>query len=166
MTKRAKPNVTEISNLAYMVKMGFDGLILKEELTMAHNYIEILKFLEENLLQLESLTQVKSTYEELSKYYHSNYEYLLLNRNLESLLDCAVKSTFDVPVGMIILNSDDYRLAKALSKYRPNSLIVFMTSNKLIYDYLRLIRDVSPQLIDTSKNLQSNQNNMEFFCKR
>ena len=59
MTKRIKPTVTEISNLDYTVKMGFDGLILKEELTMAHNYIDILKFLKENLIQMEFLYEVK-----------------------------------------------------------------------------------------------------------
>jgi len=149
MTKRIKPTVTEISNLDYTVKMGFDGLILKEELTMAYNYIDILKFLEENLLQIESLNEVKSKYEELSKFYSCNRNYSV-NKNIESLLDCAVKSSFEIPIGIIILNSNDYSFAKSLSKYRPNSLIIYLTSNKFIYDYLRMIRGVSPQMIDNN----------------
>lgn len=167
MTKRIKPTVTEISNLDYTVKMGFDGLILKEELTMAHNYIEILKFLEENLLQIEFLNEVKHKYEELSKFYTCNRT-LSVCRSIESLLDCAVKSSFEIPIGLILLNSNDYRFAKSISKFRPNSLIIFLTSNKFIYDYLRMIRGVSPQLIEDSNasGIVDYERNVEIFCRR
>ncbi len=162
MTKRIKPTVTEISNLDYTVKMGFDGLILKEELTMAHNYIDILKFLKENLIQMEFLYEVKHKYEELSNFFSYNRS-LSINKNIESLLDCAVKSTFEIPVGLILLNSNDYYFAKTISKYRPDCLIVFLTNNKYIYDYLRMIRGVCPQLIENDTDYESN---VESFCKK
>lgn len=165
MTTRVKPTVTEISNLTYSVEVGFDGLILKEELTTADNYIDIVKCLEENLLQIESFSEIKPSYEELSKYYNLNRG-LIVNRNIETLLDCAVKSTFDVPVGIIILNSNDFQLAKGLSKYRPNSLIIFVTSNKAVFDYLRLIRGVTPLLMETFYTLENNEIYIEHFCKR
>lgn len=167
MTTRVKPTVTEISNLAYSVKVGFDGLILKEELTMAHNYVYIVKFLIESLRQIESLNEVKSTYEDLSKFYDSNRE-SSTDKDIETLLNCAVKSTFDIPIAMIILNSNDFNLAKALSKFRPSCLEIFITSNKLIFDYLRLIRGIYPQLIEIENfaNLRIEKNFIEDFCLR
>ncbi len=169
MTKRMKPTVTEISNLDYTVKMGFDGLILKEELTMAPNHIQILEFLKENLFEIESLYQNKTKYEEFSKQYNYNSNQIKDNDNnnenkiIESIIDCSVKSTYEMPIGFLLLNSDNYNLVKYISKYQPNSHIFFLTKDKIVYDYLNLIRGVKAFLINFS---EMDDNKLEEFIKR
>jgi pyruvate kinase len=166
MTKRMKPTVTEISNLDYTVKMGFDGLILKEELTMAPNHIQILEFLKENLFEIESLHQNKTKYEEFSKLFNSNSNYLKdfnnENKIIESIIDCSVKSTFEMPIGFILLNSDNYNLVQYISKYQPNSQIFFLTNDKIVYDYLNLIRGVKAFITNWS---EINDEKLEEYMK-
>jgi pyruvate kinase len=147
MIKRVKPLVTEISNLDFIVNSGIDGLILKEEITNSPNYIELIKVLKETLVQMEAFSDTKAKYEELSKFYKIQNEYII-DPTIESLLDSAVKTVFDVNVGLIILYTDNYQFAKALSKYRPNCRIICITNKESIYNYLRLMRGVSPFLYD------------------
>jgi pyruvate kinase len=53
-----------------------------------------------------------------------------------------VRMTFYSKISMIIVFSDDDRVAKLISKYRPNCPIIFPTSNYQHSQYLRLIRGV------------------------
>lgn len=147
MTHRIKPLITEISNIDYAINVGIDGLILKEEITMAHNYLDIIKILKELLLQMESQSDNKSKYEELSKFFKIHIEHSP-NPTIETLFDCAVKAVYDTNVDLIILYTDNHHFAKTLSKYRPNCRIFCVTKNENIFDYLRLVRGVSPFLFD------------------
>jgi pyruvate kinase len=157
MMHRVKPIITEISNLDHAVNVGVDGLILKEEITLAHNHTEIIKILRETLLGIEALSDSKNKYEELSKFYkiHKEYSFDIV---IESILDCAVKTVFDLRIGLIILYTDKYQFAKTLSKYRPNCRIVCVTQNEKTFDYLRLIRGVSPFLIQIPPEVKSLDN--------
>ncbi len=130
--------------------MGIDGLILKEEITMADNYAEIIKILREILLGIENLSDSKNKYEELSKFFKLHREYSL-NPTIESILDCAVKTVFDLNIGLIILYTDDYRFAKTLSKFRPNCRIVCVTKDHKVFNYLRILRGVSPFIFDVEE---------------
>ena len=102
-------------------------MILKEEITMADNYMVIIKFLRNILLQIEGLTDSKSKYEELSKFYKIHIDFFQCNV-IESLFDSAVKSVFDMNVGLIILFTDQPKFAKMLSKYRPSCRIISVTT--------------------------------------
>lgn len=114
---------------------------------MAHNHKEIIKIVRETLLGIEALYDSKYKYEELSKFFklHRN---ISIDPTIESILDCAVKTVFDLNIGLIILYTDRHLLAKTLSKFRPNCRIVCVTKNKRTFDYLRLLRGVSPFLLE------------------
>ena len=126
---------------------GIDGIILKEEITVAHNYQEIIQFLKDILVQMEFLSDTKNKYEELSKFFKIHRD-LSSDPTIESIFDCAVKTVFDMNVSLIILSTDNPNYAKTLAKFRPNCSIICGTNDKNIYNYLRLIRGVSPFLID------------------
>jgi pyruvate kinase len=96
-------------------------------------------------VQMEAFSDTKAKYEEISKYYKIQNEYII-DPVIESLLDSAVKTVFEVNVGLIILYTDNHKFAKALSKYRPNCRIICIIDNESIYNYLRLLRGVSPFL--------------------
>jgi pyruvate kinase len=130
-----------------------DGLILKEEITMADKYDQILKILKEILPQVEVLSDNKTKYEELSKFFKLHREYSI-DPTIESLLDCAVKTSFDLNVGLIILYTDNYKLAKCLSKFRPKCRIVCVTNQYKYFNFLRLIRGVTPFLFDNFSDLK------------
>ena len=143
LTYRLKTDCSEISNIEYIVKMGFDGIILKEQITQDPNYLENIKFLKEKIIENEAINEIKTKYEELSKFYSSNNEGMI-DKNIESIFDNAVKFSFENPIKLIILKSNNYEFAKSVSKYRPNCMIVFITNDKIIYDYLRLLRGIIP----------------------
>jgi pyruvate kinase len=147
MIKRVKPLVTEISNLDIIVNSGIDGVILKEEITKSHNSMDLIRLLKDTLVQMETFSDTKTKYEDLSKFFKIQNEYII-DPTIESLLDSAVKTVFDVNVGLIILYTDNHKFAKALSKYRPNCRIICITDNESIYSYLRMFRGVSPFLYE------------------
>ena len=122
-------------------------MILKEEITIAHNYQEIIQFLKEILLQMELQIDTKSKYEELSKFFKIHRE-LSSDPTIESIFDCAVKTVFDMNVSLIILSTDTPKYAKTLSKFRPNCCIICATDDKKVYNQIRLTRGVSPFLYD------------------
>lgn len=160
MTRRVKPLVTEISNIDHAVNEGIDGLILKDELTMADNHQVILKLLKGILLEMEALSDTKAKYEEFSKFFklHRNFT---TNDSIESLLDCAVKTSFDIEVGLIILFTDELKFAKTLSKFRPSCRIVCVAKDQFTFNYLRLIRGVSPILLcDDDSDKEGLQENL------
>ncbi len=114
---------------------------------MADNYKEIIKIIRETLLGIEALADSKIKYEELSKFFKIHRE-LSYNPTIESILDCAVKTVFDLNIGLIILYTDRHQFAKTLSKFRPNCRIVCVTKNNKIFNYLRVLRGVSPFLLE------------------
>ncbi len=125
-------------------------MILKEEITMAENHREIIKILRDVLLGIETLSDSKTKYEELSKFYKIHREFSP-HPTIESILDCAVKTVFDLNIGLIILYTDDYRFAKTLSKFRPNCRIVCVTKDQKVFNYLRILRGVSPFIFDAEE---------------
>lgn len=156
MTTRIRPKVTEISNIDYAVNMGVDGIILKEEVTMADNYVNIIKILFEILLNIETDTDTKTRYEELSKFYKIHKDFLSTQGfktlvYFDTLFDCAVKSVFDVNADLVILYTDNFMFAKMLTKYHPGCRVVCVTHCKHISNYLRVIRGVTPFLIENFK---------------
>jgi pyruvate kinase len=89
----------------------------------------------------------------ITKSYQSNTIYLyirlyLLNqpkgRNclIESIIDTVVKMTYQTRFNLIIAFSDDIEIANQISKYRPNCLVIFPTSNEEHLKYLRVIRGI------------------------
>lgn len=50
LVSRIKPSFNEISNIHISIDEGMDGFILKEEITMSHNYIHTINVLNEILL--------------------------------------------------------------------------------------------------------------------
>jgi len=129
------------------VNHGIDGIILKEEITIAHNYQEIIAFLKDILLQMESQNDTKTKYEELSKFFKIHRE-LSPDPTIESIFDCAVKTVFDMNINLIILLTDFPKFAKTLSKFRPNCCIICATDDRRVYNYLILIRGILAFLYD------------------
>jgi pyruvate kinase len=162
MTKRVKPLVTEIANIDYAINSGLDGIILKEEMTMAQNYVDIVKVLKNILNQIEDFSDCRSKYEELSKFFtihNENGNLKSLKRlNVESLFDCSVKTAYDVNVGLIILHTDDFNNAKCMSKFRPKCNIICATEDEKSIAYLRLVRGVTPYYLDKNNFLMTNIN--------
>jgi pyruvate kinase len=120
---------------------------LKEEITIAHNYQEIIRFLKDILLQMELQSDTKNKYEELSKFFKIHRD-LSSDPTIESIFDCAVKTVFDMNVSLIILSTDTPKYTKTLSKFRPNCCIICATDDKKVYNHIRLIRGVSSFLYD------------------
>lgn len=153
MTYRIRPTMTEISNIDSAVNSGIDGLILKEEVTMAHNYMNIIKTLKNILSNVEIIIDNKHRFEELARYFKVQNNALYFNNTnnkLEPLLASAVKTTYDADIQLILLYTDNYIYSKALSKYQPHCRIICATSDDKVFDYMRLIRGVTPFLVNIS----------------
>ena len=110
---------------------------------MAKNYTDIIKILKELVLQQESLIDTKPRYEEISRFFQIHKEFSL-NHTIDALLDSAVKTVFNVNAVLLILYTDECAFAKSLSKFRPTCRIICVTNDEKHFDYLRLLRGVSP----------------------
>jgi pyruvate kinase len=63
---------------------------------------------------------------------------------IESIIDSAVKTSYDIKSNLIILFSDNIMTARIISKYRPACLVAYPTSS--VYDVMdiRFIRGIIP----------------------
>jgi pyruvate kinase len=50
--------------------------------------------------------------------------------------------TYDIKIDLMVVFSDDIEIAKAVSKYHPNCLVVYPTTDELQVKYLRLVRGI------------------------
>jgi pyruvate kinase len=50
--------------------------------------------------------------------------------------------TYQIKVDLMIVFSDDLEIIKAISKYRPNCIVIVPTLNEQYINYLRFIRGV------------------------
>ncbi len=63
---------------------------------------------------------------------------------IESIIDSAVKTSYDIKSSLIILFSDNISTARIISKYRPGCLVAYPTNSVYEVMDLRLIRGVIP----------------------
>lgn len=125
---------------------GVDGIILKEETTLSDHHSEIIRNLTEILFQMESLGEKKKHFDEITKIYKINREYISVlnhgNIQLDSIFESAVKMSFDLLASYIVLFTDNYKYAKFLSKYQPDCKIFCVTNDFCHHSYMNLCRGV------------------------
>lgn len=142
------PSIADISNLDSSINSGIDGFILNEYFC-SEAFIKMQKI----VMEIESLVDGRSKYEEVSKSMKCNMDEVTKSYNslktltafylIETLFDSAVKITYEVQITLIFLFCDSYLTAKRLSRYRPNCRIISPTNNKNEYNFMRVFRGVS-----------------------
>lgn len=140
-----KPVISKISTLDFAVKEGIDSIILEEEINSEKCFLAAIAACRDVLLQIEAFEDSRNKYEEMSKFLSLNE---IKNQLCLNLFDCAAKLSYEIKNDLIILFSDNSKLAKALSNYRPNCLIVYPTNDLLEVKYIRTFRGVVPFYYD------------------
>lgn len=142
------PSIADISNIDSSINSGIDGFILNEYFP-SEAFIKLQKI----VMEIETLVDGKSKYEEVSKSVKFNSDDIVKSHNnlktltsfyfIETLFDSSVKITYEIPISLIFLYCDCYLTVKRLSRYRPNCRILCPTNIKNEYNFMRVFRGVS-----------------------
>jgi pyruvate kinase len=126
------------SFVEHSIKDGVDGILVREDHSLG--YIETVKVFNRSINEMELSDDNKKKNEELSKFYTLNRK--AHNSLIETIIDSAVKMTYRMKFSCIVVFSDNIEVAKMVSKYRPNCLVIFPCENHLHVNFLRFMRGV------------------------
>jgi len=146
MQRNPRPTRAEVTDVGTAVLDGTDAVMLSGETAAGKYPIESIKAMNSILWEADQIHDSKRTIE-WHDVRHPRSE--PMDMELDSLAASAVQSARDMDAKLIILITMSGRMARAVSKYRPNVPILAFCTDAQVARRLQLYRSVKPLMLQS-----------------
>lgn len=139
MTKNQRPTRAEVSDVANAVYDGTSAVMLSAETSVGKYPVEVVK----TMARICEASEKNINYKD-------NFNNLILK--IENIADAvshaSVSAAHDLNAKVIVVCSHSGRTARMVSRFRPETPILAMTTRKFVYHKLSLSWGVAPLIVD------------------
>lgn len=132
MVKNARPTRAEASDVSNAVLDGVDGISLSEETCYGDYPINAVSMLAKCTVEAEKTVDHKKCFHDLKLYSPAPYG------TAESVACAAVAAVIDLKVDLIVVLTETGKLARLVSKYRPEVAVVCCSSSDYVVRHMNI----------------------------
>ncbi len=155
MIKSPVPTRAEVSDIANAILDGTDAVMLSEETTLGLYPVEAVKIMTKVALDIEQNYPEREIFQSDEKGERSI---------TDSITSSVVKTAHDIGAKIIIALTTTGFNARMISRHKPTSLIVAVTSDKITSHQLNASFGCLPLLVEEYKDVPSVFKNVREFC--
>jgi len=157
MMRNPRPTRAEVTDVGTAVMDGADAVMLSGETAAGKYPIESLKAMVSVVWEADQIVNKESSImwnEEMHR------KMSPLQQELDAVAASAVRSAKDMGAKMIVLISSTGESARAVARHRPTVPVVAFCTNQQVARQLQLHRSISPMLMHSSLDPNSNKTRM------
>jgi pyruvate kinase len=136
MMKLARPSRAECNEVSNAVLDGVDGFVLDVETADGDYPVNCVQNLVKCCLEAERTIDWRKSYNDIKLYSPGPYG------SAESVACAAVNSVLDLKVDLIVVNTETGKLARMVSKYKPEVPVVCVSHSDIIIQQCAIQRGV------------------------
>lgn len=136
MKTNIRPTNAEVTDVANAILAGCDAIMTSDETTVGNYPVET----------IQMMANICDSVEKITKYNLSEYK-LTGTEIHNTIAECAVKSTEELPVKAVVVSTISGKTALDISSLRPNSVIVATVTSEKIARKLALKWGIYPKVV-------------------
>jgi len=152
MVKNPRPTRAEVSDVANAIFDGVDCVTLSSETARGKYPIEAISMMRKICKETEKVLSYRNIYTSLRNFTTEQGEWSKFTTITDSIASSAVKTCWDLKGSLIISITSSGKSALTLSKYRPHTPIICVTTTPKIARTCVIGRSIIPIFVDSNEN--------------